>query len=347
MRNNRNIKNKINATKIELPQNKSLAENSNKPKEIHMKLSDFKELKAKEEKERNKQEEGTINQIKVPRKSTNENNTRTIQKKKTYDNEKPNKKEKRKKRSYTEEELEEIRIRKRMVNYVTGVFVLIFIITGIVIATGFSIEDIEVTGNVHYTKEEIVEIVTADGYIDNSLLLHLKNKFKPIENVPFVDKLDIEYVSNHKITITIYEKAMAGCIEYMDEYVYFDKEGIVLETSNKKMSDIPCIRGMTFDTMTLHSKLPIDDANRFKLILNITQLLDKYELNIDSIRFTSDDEIILNYSNIKILLGKGENIDAQLVDLGNILEKLEGKKGTLNMKDFTDSKKLMIFKADE
>ena len=33
------------------------------------------------------------------------------------------------------------------------------------------------------------------------------------------------------VTVQVYEKSVAGCIEYMENYVYFDKDGIVLETS--------------------------------------------------------------------------------------------------------------------
>lgn len=219
-------------------------------------------------------------------------------------------------------------------------------ITLIIILTCFDMDSVQVTGNKHYTEEQIKNIVLENERMNNVLILYLKNKIKPIKDIPFIDSFDVEYISSHAITITVYEKAMAGCVEYMNQYIYFDQDGIVLEMSTRKMEDVPCITGISFSSMELHAKLPIEDERRFKLILNMTQLIEQYELSIDDIHFTGDDEIIMNYQNIKILLGKGEDIEDKLIDLGSILEKLKGKKGTLNMKDFTVEKGNASFKEE-
>lgn len=213
--------------------------------------------------------------------------------------------------------------------------VLLLLVAGVsILMTCFKIDDIEVTGNVHYTEDEIREIVLSNGYVDNTILLMLKNKFKPIQDVPFIAKLDVEFVSAHRVTVTVYEKAMAGCVEYMNRYIYFDQDGYVLEISLTKLSDTPCITGMSFDSMELHEKLPIEDKERFRLILRLTQLIQKYEVQIDAIRFTSDGDIVLTYEDIQVELGDGSRMEEQLVDLSRILEQLKGKKGTLDMTEF-------------
>ncbi|MDE6761589.1 MAG: cell division protein FtsQ/DivIB [Lachnospiraceae bacterium] len=225
-------------------------------------------------------------------------------------------------------------------------FIFLFLVVFIVVLfTCFRIDSIEVTGNKHYNKEEIKDFVFAKGYIDNTVLLMLKNKIHPIEDIPFIAKLDIEYVSAHKVTVTVYEKAMAGCIEYMNAYVYFDQDGYVLEISQTKLDDAPCITGMSFESMELHEKLPIKDEDRFKIILKLTQLINKYELKIDSIKFTSEGEIVMGYHSIRIELGDGSDLEEQLVDLNKILQGLEGKKGTLNMRDFNSASGKASFKT--
>ena len=175
----------------------------------------------------------------------------------------------------------------------------------------------------------------------------LKNKIRPIEDIPFVAKLDIEYVSAHKITVTVYEKALAGCVEYMNEYVYFDQDGYVLEISPTKIEDTPCITGMSFESMELHEKLPIKDKDRFKLILKMTQLINKYKLSIDSIQFTSENEIVMQYQAIRIELGDGSNIEEQLIDLNQMLDSVKGKKGTLDLKTFRTSSGTASFRQDD
>ena len=229
----------------------------------------------------------------------------------------------------------------------TGLILFLVVIGIIILFTGFHIDSIEVTGNKHYTEEQIKKYVLSEGYIDNTILLMLKNKIRPVGDIPFIAKIDVEYVSAHKITITVYEKAMAGCIEYMNEYVYFDQDGYVLEISPTKLKDAPCITGMSFSSMELHEKLPIEDKDRFKLILKLTQLLTKYNLTIDYIQFTSKAEIVMEYQDIRIELGDGNNLEEQLIDLDKILAGLKGKNGTLDMKDFDSSSGKASFKTEK
>ena len=227
-----------------------------------------------------------------------------------------------------------IQFKKKKHGLVAGIVVACGIILLIILFTCFKINEIEVTGNKHYSEKQIKNFVLAEGYIDNTILLMLKNKINSIEDIPFIAKLDVEYVNAHKITITVYEKAMAGCVEYMNSYVYFDQDGYVLEISQTKLEDVPCITGMSFDKMELHEKLPIEDKKRFKTILTMTQLIQKYELQIDKIRFTSEGEIIIEHEDIRIELGDGRDLETQMIDLGETLKGLEGQKGTLDMRDF-------------
>ena len=227
-----------------------------------------------------------------------------------------------------------IQFKKKKKGVVAGAVTAIVVIVVVILLTCFHIDEIEVTGNKHYNKEQIKEFVLENGYVDNSIILMLKNKVKPIKDIPFIAKLDVEYVNPHKITITVYEKAMAGCVEYMNSYVYFDQDGYVLEMSSRKLDDAPCITGMSFVTMELHEKLPIEDEKRFKLILTLTQLIQKYDLKIDSIRFTTEGNIVLQHKDIRIEIGDGSIIERQLVDLNQILDGLKGMKGTLDMRDF-------------
>lgn len=230
---------------------------------------------------------------------------------------------------------------------IAGIILVFFLVGGIVIFTQFKIETIQVTGNIHYTDQEIIDLVVGEGYNQNSLVLYLKNKLQPLEPIPFVEKVDVEYISNHVITITVYEKALAGCVEFMNEYMYFDKDGVVLESSQEKVSDIPCITGIHFDTIVMHEPLPIEDKTFFHTVLTLTQLLQKYELSVDDIRFTSQQEIILYYQDIRILLGDGSNVEEQISELGNILQSIEGKSGTLYMKDYTIEKGDVVFRENQ
>lgn len=231
--------------------------------------------------------------------------------------------------------------------WIAGAAGIVLLVGMLLVLTQFNIETIQVTGNVHYTEDEIIQKVVGEEHWNNTLLLYLKNKLNPPENIPFVQKVEVEFISRHVITITVYEKALAGCVEFMNEYMYFDKDGMVLESSAERMEDIPCITGIRFDHMIMYEPLPIEDKDFFYTVLTLTQLLQKYQIPAENVRFTGQKEIVLYYQNVKILLGDGSNIEEQISELGNIMKSIEGKSGTLYMKDYSMEKGDVIFRENQ
>ena len=78
--------------------------------------------------------------------------------------------------------------------WIAGILVILILSGVIVVLTQFNIETIQVTGNVHYTEDEIIQRVVGDEHWNNTLLLYLKNKIRPPEEIPFVQKVDVELV---------------------------------------------------------------------------------------------------------------------------------------------------------
>lgn len=220
---------------------------------------------------------------------------------------------------------------------------LILIISGLLYVSTFKIKEIKVSGCSKVDEQVIIDAVRDKSFANNTIVLYIQNKLRPIEDIPFVAKIDIDYVSKNEISVTVYEKSVAGCVEYMDGYIYFDKDGIVLESSQEIIEGVPCIRGLNFTEWEMGKKLPIDNESKFKSILTITQLIDKYELDIDGIKFTAENEIILIHDGITIELGKGDYLAIQMMNLGSILENLEGMEGTLYMKDFDSNESTASF----
>ena len=78
------------------------------------------------------------------------------------------------------------------------------------IIKNYTVHTVYVEGNIHYTNEEIMAMVMEGYYGNNSLFLSLKYKDRSVENVPFVEKMDVSVVDPHTIKIEVYEKALAG-----------------------------------------------------------------------------------------------------------------------------------------
>lgn len=223
--------------------------------------------------------------------------------------------------------------------------ILVVLLGGIGYASTYELKNVKVTGCFASNPAEIEVAVKEYAPMDNILLLFIRNKFKKVDDITFVSKLDIEFVDKNTVEVIVYEKSMAGCIRSMDSYVYFDKDGIVLDSSANLIPGVPVVKGLEISEWELDKKLPVEDKGRFQTTLTITQLVDKYELEIDSIEFTASNEIVLTHDGITIELGEGEYLAVQMMNLGNILEKLEGMTGTLYMKDFNNENQTASFRA--
>lgn len=214
------------------------------------------------------------------------------------------------------------------------------------ITANYTVTSVYVEGNVHYTNEEIMSMVMEGRYGHNSLFLSLKYKDKSIEDIPFIEKMDISVLDPHTVKIEVYEKALAGYVEYLDRYMYFDKDGIVVESSTEKTKGIPMVTGLSFDYVVLYQALPVENADVFNDILSITQLVNKYELSVDRIFFGVDGTLTLYFENVKAAFGTGENLEAKVMELQYILPELEGKSGTIRMEKYTEETKAITFEPD-
>ena len=214
------------------------------------------------------------------------------------------------------------------------------------IIKNYTVTTVYVEGNVHYDNEEIMEMVMDGYYGNNSLFLSMKYKDKSIEGIPFVEKMDVSVLDPNTIKIEVYEKALAGYVEYLERYMYFDKDGIVVEVSTEKTHGIPLVTGLPFDHVILYQPLPVENAEIFDDILIITQLVNKYELSIDRIYFGSDDTLALYFGNIKVALGERENLEQKIMELRYMLPELTGKSGTLRMENYTEETKTITFEPD-
>ncbi len=210
----------------------------------------------------------------------------------------------------------------------------------------YTVTKIYVDGNIHYTSAQIMDMVMEGKYGSNSLFLSLKYKDKSIQGIPFIEKMDVSILERDTIRINVYEKAIAGYVEYLGNYLYFDKDGIVVESSQQTTPGIPQVTGLEFGYAVLHEKLPVKNEAVFTKILNMAQLLSKYSVNADKIFFNENDEITLYFGDVKVSLGNDYHIDEKVMELQNMLPKLEGRSGTLRMENYDEYTKETIFESD-
>lgn len=228
------------------------------------------------------------------------------------------------------------------------VALVMLLITGGVIwfMNAFRITSVMVEGNIHYSTDQITDMVMNSDFSNNSVFLSMQYHNKSITDVPFVERIDVSVVDRQTVKITVYEKALAGYVQYLGSYMYFDKDGIVVESSNVLTPGIPEVSGLKFNHVVLHEALPVENDAIFQEILNITNLLNKHGLSATKIQFDSLYDVSLHFGKVRVIMGEDADMDQIIMHLTGILPHLEGKSGVLHMENFSESNKDITFEED-
>ena len=161
-----------------------------------------------------------------------------------------------------------------------GVFFLVILGGYLVISQTFQLKKFVVEGSTHYTDEELKEKLVQKSSDRITFLMYLRYRFKGHTEIPFIETYKISMVDNHTIKVKVYDKMIIGCVEMMGSYMYFDRDGIVVESSKELIPGVPLIKGLKFDKIVLNERLEIQKSSLYDMILNVTKLIQKFELNL-------------------------------------------------------------------
>ena len=245
----------------------------------------------------------------------------------------------------TEYEMD-ILIKKETTVGIVLLAVFIFLLIIYILLISFTVTNVYVEGNEHYTAAQIRRMVENSWYGDNSLFLAIKYRNKDITGIPFIEKMDVNVVNRNTIKIMVYEKTLAGYVEYLGDYIYFDKDGVVVESSKVRSSGIPLVTGLTFDHFVMYEQLPVENPDVFQTVLDVTQLLKKYEITPDRIYFNDKEQMTLYFDNIRVGLGETKLLEEKIQRLDAILPSLEGKSGYLEMSTYDNGNDNFTFTND-
>ena len=162
---------------------------------------------------------------------------------------------------------------------IVGGVAFLLAVTAVIVLKVFTVKKVQIEGNELYDDEVIETSVLNDKYSWNSLYVFVKYKFIKTKEIPFIDTMAISLKNPHTLHIKVYEKGRLGYVYVPDMGInaYFDKDGLVVETSEEKINDVPMINGIDCKTVELYEKLPIDDDN-LRDILTLTQSLKRNKM---------------------------------------------------------------------
>lgn len=233
-------------------------------------------------------------------------------------------------------------------NLIKSVIVLVMILCLLLVFKQYCrLENVSVSGTEFYSEDGIIDKVICKWSDNYAVLLYLRYKYTKTDKIPFVEYVDVELVDRNSVKLTVYEKRITGCVEAMGEYMYFDREGIVSESTTKRYENIPLITGLSFDRFVLNEPLNVDNTELFGTILNIVLLIENYEIPVDSIDFNRQNEVTLYIGDIIVLLGNHEQYDEPLSVLEYVLKSTDGMKATIDMKTYSSKNTQIIINKNE
>lgn len=226
---------------------------------------------------------------------------------------------------------------------------LLAAVLGLFACKGFTVEKVEVEGTDLYSDETIKQWVLNDDYSWNSLYVFLKYKFGEAEEMTFLEQPVVTLKSPHTLHIKVVEKKIVGYlyIPSVGQNAYFDKDGIVVETSSEKIEGMMEITGLDCEKVTLNKKIPIKDQSILKSMLSLTQGLNKYEMMPDAIRYDEFSNILLEYGKITVNFGNSQNITEKLKTLAVILPEVEDMGGTVHMENWSQENTDVSFEKSD
>lgn len=246
-----------------------------------------------------------------------------------------NQKIKTEKQQKIEKEQKRIKNRKkRMKRILKWTSVLAIIIGGIVFALVspiFNIQEIKVVNN-ELINEETIKSLSELSVGENLFRFNKQKISKNIKSNPYIENVKIQRILPNKIKIDVKERKREFNIEFLNGYIYINKQGYILEISNEKL-DKPIIQGVSIqdENVEVGSRLNSEDLEKLEDVIQIIDICKNYELDtkVTSIDVTDKNEysIYIETEKKTIYIGDNTNLSTKMLYIQAILEKNQGKEG--------------------
>lgn len=207
----------------------------------------------------------------------------------------------------------------------------------------FNIRDIEVLGNEHVSKEEILSLseIMAD---ENIFKVQNRKVSKNIKQNAYINDVQIHKLLPNKMEIKVTEREPSYMLEYGNGYVYINNQGYMLEISSIK-KDLPILLGITTlkEDYKDGNRLNEEDLSKLGTVIKVMDAAQTSGIAklITKVDFSDVNNYILHFETERkvVYLGDCSNLETRMLFLVGILEKEKENPGEIfvNMNLNTDN----------
>jgi len=285
-------------------------------------------------KEEEKEQKNTVNK-KTDNKKTKAKNKKVTPQKIKKDNSKSiTKKENKKKKRKI------IIIKWILIVVVFCVTIILFMMSSV-----FNIKEIVVVNNNKISSQEILNLSTLTTGV-NMFKITNRTIREGIKTNAYIEDVVIKRNINGIVTLDIKERQATYMLKYLNEYVYINNQGYMLEISEDVLQ-VPVIKGFstTNEEIKAGNRLNTDDLQKLDDVIKIIETSKNTPLvniitEID-ISNSSDYKLTITSENKTVRLGEMTNINIKLQMAGKVFEAESGKVGEIY---FQDDGKKAVFK---
>ena len=235
------------------------------------------------------------------------------------------------------------RRRKKKSHRLYAFFVIIFgiLIIALTVILLFHVQRVEVKGNTYCTDKEIIDTVQNDRFSSNSLYVLGKYLLGKGGTLPCLEQIKVGMSAPWVLRIQVEEKTIVGYMYDKNDYVYFDKEGMVVEKGTIPVEGVPCVEGIEVKSKEEYQFLKSKNSGIFEEILKASQELGKYEVTVQKI-VCENENIYLYIDNICVSLGNNVT-SVKIAQISPIIEKLDGQEGILHLENYSGEQETITF----
>ena len=219
-------------------------------------------------------------------------------------------------------------------------FVVIIVAIIFVMSVFFRVSDIRVTGNTHYTDEEIIRAID----IEEGDNLFFFDRFAAISRVfaklPYIEEVTVVRKLPDKVTIEVTESTALAYIRLGDEKWTMDHNCKVLgKAANNETGQLVEVTGISPGTLLIGEQLTTADGNAEEVgyLADILYQIQERGLTaeISEVEFLSPNDVQLSYGGrFTVKLGNSEKTEHKFGMLVTVIGKLgSGDVGLINLSD--------------
>ncbi len=230
------------------------------------------------------------------------------------------------------------------------IIIAVFIVmtVGLIVANlpYFEVSEVEVTGNLKVSREDIVRQATTLE-VGNIFWLSKSKIEQVVETIPYIKNAELTKIYPNKLKINVTERTPVAYLIYnKSSYIYIDNEGCVLEVASTPVEGKAMITGVKYENFNLNEPLKFENNYVLHKVTTLNANIQKY--NLENYQITID---LLEDFNVKLIindmtvgLGEFESIDKKMRYLKSILTKLDEQGYLSGYIDLSDFDKPITFK---